>query len=795
MVKRDTLPRWRRRLFGVVAAVGLPLLALAAVELGLRVAGVGYRTSFTLECEVEGRRSWCDNPSFAWQFFPREIARAPVSFAFPANRDDGVYRIFVIGGSAAQGDPEPSYGFTRILEVLLRERYPGTRFEVVNAAVTAINSHVVLPISRDLADRGGDLFVIYLGNNEVVGPFGAGTIFAPISASLPLIRAGVLIRSTRLGQLLSRVVPGPGEPPEEWRGMEMFLDQQVRFDDPRLESLYSHFKKNLDDIIDGALASGFGVVVSTTGTNLADCAPFASVHRDALTETDLGHWEALYRDGVALESEGELEEALRLYLDAEAIDGEFAELQFRLGRVYRGLGDDGQSRARLVRARDLDALRFRADTRINGIIRSVTAGHPDDGVRLVDAERALEAADPHRAPGNDLFLDHVHPTFAGNYVIARRLLEAVEALLPEVVTRAGTGDEPLAREACALRLALTGFDRRRVASDLRGRMQRPPFTHQATHADEIRHLDEEIESLDRFVTPVGLAQSDHEYGEAIALAPADPWLRYNRAVLLAEMSENRRAADELRAFLSRLPQDVPGREKLCSALAAEGRFEEAVAECRTLTGTVPDLAPPYYTLAYALANLGRLDESVAVYRTLLEIDPGSSPEIFNEIARIEIHRERYDAAVRELEKGIDHNSGHGNGPIPDVFYNYAFALKRAGRDADALTALGHAADHYRRALRHDESSDAHLALASVLMETGRPAEATEHFRRAAELGPANVDAHVGVVRSLLALGRTAEAAEAARVGIRMLDEAGRPTAADELRRLLRASSPSRAPGR
>jgi hypothetical protein len=61
--------------------------------------------------------------------------------------------------------------------MLLRERFPGQRFEVVNVAVTAINSHVILPIARECAQHQGDLWIVYMGNNEMVGPFGAATVF------------------------------------------------------------------------------------------------------------------------------------------------------------------------------------------------------------------------------------------------------------------------------------------------------------------------------------------------------------------------------------------------------------------------------------------------------------------------------------------------------------------------------------------------------------------------------------------------------------------------------------------
>ena len=65
-----------------------------------------------------------------------------------------------------------------MLQSMLELRYPGTRFEVVNGAMAGINSNVILPIARDCAGAGGDIWVIYMGNNEVVGPFGAARSLA-----------------------------------------------------------------------------------------------------------------------------------------------------------------------------------------------------------------------------------------------------------------------------------------------------------------------------------------------------------------------------------------------------------------------------------------------------------------------------------------------------------------------------------------------------------------------------------------------------------------------------------------
>ena len=82
--------------------------------------------------------------------------RQPASFASPRSKPTDTVRIFVLGESAAFGDPQPAFGLPRMLQALLSRRYPAVRFEVVNAAMTGINSHVIVPIARDLARADGD---------------------------------------------------------------------------------------------------------------------------------------------------------------------------------------------------------------------------------------------------------------------------------------------------------------------------------------------------------------------------------------------------------------------------------------------------------------------------------------------------------------------------------------------------------------------------------------------------------------------------------------------------------------
>src|SRR5207244_13338225 len=132
----------------------------------LRLSGFGYPTGFFLRNPAGPRGTFIENQRFGWRFFPRQIARAPDPLLVSQRKPENSVRIFVLGESAALGDPEPAYGFGRILEVLLEGRYPGRHFEVLNVSMTAINSHVILPIARDCAPLGADFWIIYMVNNE-----------------------------------------------------------------------------------------------------------------------------------------------------------------------------------------------------------------------------------------------------------------------------------------------------------------------------------------------------------------------------------------------------------------------------------------------------------------------------------------------------------------------------------------------------------------------------------------------------------------------------------------------------
>ncbi|MHC5081904.1 MAG: tetratricopeptide repeat protein [Planctomycetota bacterium] len=513
--------RRRRWIFRLLAMTLVPLLFLGTCEGGLRLVGYGYPTDFFL---------------------------------------DRAYRIFVFGGSAAWGDPEPAFGFVRILEAMLEDRYPGVRFEVVNTAMTAINSHVVRVIAGDCASQDPDLFVVYMGNNEVVGPYGAGTVFAGYSPSLATIRRSIWAKSTRIGQLLESLLgslSGSGDGPSEWGGLEMFLEQKVSAWDPRLESVRSHFRENLEAIFQSAIDGEARVVACTVATNARESAPFASLHGEGLKPTSLERWTHLVEEGMELEDAGRHGPAVEKYREALAIDDRYADLHFRLGRCFGAMGRWDDARPHFLEAQETDALRFRADRAINRTIREAALGREKEGIYIADVAEILEAAEGtlHGIPGEEWFLEHVHFNFAGNHLVAGALFLRIEGLLPEWVRKNARAEgEPPSLAWCKKRLRLTGLNWYKIKWMTSEFTSRPPYTNKLDFPEKQAAREREMKALEReFYTPEAIQHALETYEKAVAEHPEDVYFARILALIHWEREEWELAIQGYASLLQQFP--------------------------------------------------------------------------------------------------------------------------------------------------------------------------------------------------------------------------------------------------
>ncbi len=791
----ESISKLRLWIFWLIAILVIPITFLLCLEGGLRLFGVGQSVSFTTDCAVEGEDYYCENDRFIEQFFPKQLARQPRSFAYPKIKAAKTFRIFVLGASAAQGDPDPSYGFSQILKVLLRERFPAINFEVINTAITAINSHVVLPIAKDVRQHQADMAIIYLGNNEVVGPFGAGTIFSPIAPNLTLIRAGLQLKATRTGQLINRLISQTKteDPEQRWQGMEMFLDKQVRSDDPALETVYSHFQDNLFDIIQAFRGKNIPVVISTVGSNLKDFPPLGSQHNLSLTEDERLRWGVAYQLGMELFDAGEMEASLSTFLQAEQIDASYADLQFYLGRVYLESGDFAAARNCFVQARNLDTLRFRADSRINDVIRSVVTQSSDKGVFLVDAVRELSEQSPQKIQGEEFYYEHVHLTFHGNYLLAREIAEKVLLALPKEQMNIAGGRGFLNEQECAALLAWSHFDQLRVDKDLLQRLVRPPFKNQLHHQQRLGELEAKYVVLEKGQTATAITADDRLYRQALQLSANDPWLHFNYGVFLTEQKNVAAAIAQFQVFIKLLPQSLRGREKLATSLADSGRYQESLYHYDALIDqpqVKTDRTKTRMKKAYALARLQRYEESMDSYEKALAEDQSSAVNIYHAMAKLKIKTGSLSEAQQLLEKAISHNNGkHG---MADIYFNYGYVLKQLKKKEKSISAYKKAIKIYKKELATTADNDKTtllFVLGRSYFEIGDSEEGSSYLQQAINKSPAELNYHLTLITSLARNGHQKEALMFTEKALKLMNELGRPDAVARLKSIKQKISP------
>lgn len=684
-----------------------PLAIVAALELALRLAGIGYNPHFFVPAAGESSGQLITNYAFGRRFFPRALAREPEPQCMPVAKAPKAVRIFVLGESAAMGDPDAAYGLSRMLEVILQDRLPDRPVQVVNAAMSAVNSHAVRLIAGDCLSAEADALVVYMGNNEVVGPFGIGSALVPFSPSLRLIRLGLALRSTRLGQVLDaivrRTVHAGDEEIAAWRGMEHSIKEQVSATDARLEVTRAHFRQNLEAILDAARQRHVPVVLCTVPVNLRTCPPFAG--KPSSPDPD---WDALMAEAMRLQKQGLANAATERLEAATHRQPAAADAWYRLGETLAQQGQAERADDCFRRARDLDRFRFRADTAIERLIRE--AGE-HAGVRLVDAEARLAALE---AAGTETFFDHVHLTFAGTAAMA---VPASEALL-ETLGGAAAGEPPTAdavAERCASALAYTDWDRRRLERDLLDRRTRPPFTLQMgwqANRDEMTRL-ERLLRQDVLVA----AARDH-YAAAQRQRPRDPVLCRSAARMLSSTGDREAAARQWQG-VSELQPFAPDALHNLGALYVEmGRAAEAEALFRRALRLQPDLAEAYAGLALIRLRSGQGKAALTLLHQALAAKP-ALPEAHNNLAGIYIAMGRVGDALAEWRRAVALKPTYTGARC-----NLARALWGQGRADDALAEITTAIDG------DPLSPVPRLLEADILVSLGRPGDAAERLRRA-----------------------------------------------------------------
>jgi tetratricopeptide (TPR) repeat protein len=676
-----------------------------------------------------------ENGWFGFRFFPPALARSPSPVVMEAEKPAGVYRIFLFGESAAMGDPRPAFGVGRYLETLLHERIPGAKFEVISVAMTAINSHAIVPLARECASRQGDLWIVYMGNNEFYGPFGGSKVFGAQVPRLAWVRSYLALQRTRVGQwlvALMRRMGGDRDLPANWGGMKMFMDQQIPPGDPRKERIYANFQQNLEDIIQAGHEAGVPIILSSIACNLKDCAPFASVHRPALQGSKLEEWEKVYQKGITNAEHGKWTDSIREFTQAATLSLNNAEADFRLGQSFLAVTNLKAARQSFEQARDLDSLPFRADSKLNDLIAKTAQRHAgqgvlyQDSVLYLDAEDALARQGSGEIPGEDCFYEHVHLNFEGNYRLARAFGEKVLTCLPANLLNRQTNGWAK-REVCARDLGLTDWNRCTVLEEIGRRLAEPPFSRQLNHDQQVQKLAEELaECRGRLRQPAGaLEKVRRDYEEVLRKNPDDHWLHHNYAEFLTGIGDLGKATEQMRTVCELAPEHQAAYLQLGRLLARQQKFEEARQCLEQALRMRQDVADIYVELGQIGSRQGRLEEALQHYAKARTWHQDDARLCLLEAEVLEKQKKRSEA-IGSLREAIR------------LRPSYWEAHDHLGMEMGLTGEFSQAAVEFEQVVRlQPDYAEGHLNLGIALARQGNLGAAFEQFQTVLHLEPGN----------------------------------------------------------
>jgi tetratricopeptide (TPR) repeat protein len=576
--------------------------------------------------------------------------------------------------------------------MLLREKYPGKKFEVINVAFTAINSHVIVPIARECAAHEGDLWIVYMGNNEMVGPFGAATVFGKQAPPLPYVRLVTALQRTRTGQwlaALSRKFKNHGTKGTAWAGMQMFLQNQISPNSPLKENVYRNFQKNLDDIVRAGTGSGATVLLNTVAVNLKDCPPFAALTNQVLNASDSAQFEKLYADGCVLQRQGDFAGAAHQFELAAQLNPQFPDLQFHWAECLLAQNNLTNAQKHFQIACDDDALPFRADSRINAAIRGAQKQTDSGKLILFDAANTIANHKTSGLCGQEIFFEHVHFDFDGSYQLARGWAEQIEPLLPH------NTNVWASQKLCEERLGLSDWNRTAVLKHMQGRMHQPPLESQPNNIERNNLLQDRINKLATQMDKTTAAQARENFLRQIERSPDDFMLRENHALFLQTLGDESAAIAEWKRVQELMPHDYLSYFFLGRLFARKGELADAEISLKTALKIRPSLTEGWMELGTVLDAEGKFSEALSCFQTALEQRPHD----------------------------------------PQLLLRQGKSLSKSGRKTEAM-------ENYRSVIQLNPANwEAHYELGGELDAAGQLDAASQEFAAAVHLNPGNSRAH------------------------------------------------------
>lgn len=351
----------------------------------------------------------------------------PASFAAAKSADE--FRIFCLGGSTVQGRPYAvETSFTTWLELSLRAADETKDWQVINGGGVSYASYRLAPILEEVLDYEPDLILIYMGHNEFLED---RSYSAVKNTPTVLAQAYSGLSQLRTVQLIQQATGFDQSQTAETKDREVLttevdalLDYEggladYHRDDAWQDSVVAHFEINLRRMIEQAGAAKVPLLLVDPPVNLKDCPPFKVAENDGTSDADLEKCAQLIEQARSTASD-DRNSAINLYREAIDLNDRNAARRYEFGQYCFRAGEFDEANLQFVAAKDEDICPLRIVEPIRNVLRNAAS---ESYIPLLELRNKFEQLSEGEIPGDNLFVDHVHPTIRGHQIVAEEIAD------------------------------------------------------------------------------------------------------------------------------------------------------------------------------------------------------------------------------------------------------------------------------------------------------------------------------------------------------------------------------------
>ncbi|MBI2481097.1 MAG: SGNH/GDSL hydrolase family protein, partial [Planctomycetia bacterium] len=177
------------------------------------------------------------------------------------------------------------------------------------------------------------------------------------------------------------------------------------------------YAENLKQMISLARSANVPIVLMNPASNLKDTPPFKIEPRSDLTAREAAEFESLFEQARVT---GVVDEKVELFERAVAIDDRHAGARFLLGHAYLAQHRPAEASEQFIRAKDEDVCPLRMIEPLHDALLAVAES---TGTPLIDVRHDFDSRAADGIPGDNFFLDHIHPSINNHQAIARLLFD------------------------------------------------------------------------------------------------------------------------------------------------------------------------------------------------------------------------------------------------------------------------------------------------------------------------------------------------------------------------------------